>query len=125
MRWDDSTHTSPCAKCPYRKDAPLRLWHPDHFRTLLANDADPLGGAVYGCHNDRKREQSERRPCVGWLLDQKKRRVPSIRLRMVVMTSDAAMVCMESIHAAGLKLYGTIKSMCRANGVRPPTKRTP
>lgn len=118
MRWDDETHLTPCAKCPYRKDAPLRLWHPDEFRNLLRQDADPMNGRLFGCHNDGKKPKEEQRPCVGWLLDQKRRGTPSIQLRLALMRNEKAVMMYERISAAGLKLYRTIQAMCRANGVR-------
>lgn len=40
----------PCAKCPYRKDAPLAHWHAEHFTDLLAKSGDPMC-PVYLCHN--------------------------------------------------------------------------
>lgn len=124
MKWDDAGHRQPCAKCPYRKDAPLRLWHPDHFRKLLADDGNEFGGAVYGCHNDSKRAPADVRPCNGWLLDQRERGTPSIQLRLALRGNKAAQRAYASVTSAGLKLYASIKAMCRANGVRPPPKRT-
>lgn len=120
MRWDDSTHTKPCAKCPYRKDAPLKLWHPDHFRKLLADDADEFGGAVYACHCDGKKPATEVRPCVGWLLNQRERGTPSIQLRLALMGNQVAQQFYLGITSAGLELYDSISAMCRANGVRSP-----
>ena len=43
----------PCKSCPYRRDAPRKLWAPIEFAKLLADDASQLG-KVYGCHQERK-----------------------------------------------------------------------
>lgn len=115
MIWD---RTSPCASCPYRKDAPLKLWHRTEFERLLAADADPLNGAMYGCHEFNKRPPESHRPCAGWLLDQQRRGLPSIRLRLALISIPDARRCMEQLADAGLSLFRTIKAMCRANGVR-------
>lgn len=118
MDWTDESHRSPCAKCPYRKDAPLRLWHRDHFRKLLRDDENEVGGPLYGCHNDGKRPREEVRPCVGWLLDQRRRGTPSIQLRLALVGNKVAQDMYASISNAGLRLYTSIQAMCRANGVR-------
>lgn len=126
MKWDDESHLSPCAKCPYREDAPKELWSPLEFIQLLKNDRDEMNGKPYGCHNDGKAPKEKVRPCVGWLLDQKRRGTPSIQLRLALAFSAAARECYERIHSNGLKLYKSIEAMCRANGVPvsdPPKKK--
>lgn len=116
----------PCACCPYRKDAPLRHWDKAEFVDLLAADADPMGGAVYGCHNHAKLPPEERGPCVGWLIDQRERGVPSIKLRLKLTFGgkEAAEQFNEARAPEGVELYPSIKAMCRANGVRPPRGRS-
>lgn len=108
---------TPCAQCPYRKDAPLKLWDRVEFENLLEQDADPIRGHVFGCHKHRHQPKRERRPCVGWLLDQKKRGIPSIQLRLMLMKSEVARKHFARIHSKGLKLFRSIQAMCRANGV--------
>jgi len=51
----------PCSNCPYRKDAPLRLWDKYEFKKLLQYESDMIG-TVYKCH---KQNGSI---CVGWLM---------------------------------------------------------
>lgn len=117
----------PCACCPYRKDAPLRHWDRSEFVRLLAADADPVNGAVYGCHNHAKVAPAERGVCVGWLIDQRERGVPSIKLRLKLAFggADATAQFNEARPPEGVELYPSIKAMCRANGVRPRGGRSP
>lgn len=114
MIWD---RTSPCASCPYRKDAPLKLWHKSEFENLLRQDADPINGHLFGCHEFNRRDRSVHRPCAGWLLDQKRRGMPSIQLRLALMTKPDADKCFESANDGGVKTFRTLAAMCRANGV--------
>jgi hypothetical protein len=121
MKWD---RTAPCASCPYRKDAPIGLWHRSEFENLVAQDANEYGGALFGCHEFRKKPRSEHRPCAGWLLDQKRRHVPSIQLRLVLITNESARRCFEAVAPPkGVRLYGTIAEMCAAN-IRRRRRRT-
>jgi hypothetical protein len=115
MIWDRST---PCKSCPYRKDAPLKLWHRVEFLKLLHHDRNEVTGALFGCHEFNKRPSSQHRPCAGWLLDQKRRGVPSIQLRLALLKSPTAAACFNAASATGMKLFRTIQAMCRANGVR-------
>ena len=114
---------SPCASCPYRVDAPRKLWHRVEFENLLAHDGNELTGSQYGCHEFRKRDASEHRPCAGWLLDQKRRGIPSLLLRMTLMTKPEAAANFEKLDATGIPLFPSIKAMCRANGVRTPRRK--
>jgi len=119
MVWDIK---QPCKSCPYRKDAKLKRWHPVEFIRLLQQDqpipgTDVSMGSMFGCHEYNKRPPEEHRPCAGWLLDQKRRGVPNIPLRLTLGQNPAARACFEAISSAGLKLFRTIQSMCRANGV--------
>ena len=112
MKWD---RTVPCASCPYRRDAPRGLWHRSEFENLLAQDRDPLFGAEFGCHEFNRQPKSEHRPCAGWLLDQKKRDIPSIQLRLTLTRNPEALACFEKADPAGLPLFDSIEEMCRAN----------
>lgn len=52
----------PCGSCPYRRDTPPGVWHPDEYAKLPAYDLDtpdqPAG--VFLCH------QQDGRVCAGW-----------------------------------------------------------
>ena len=109
--------TSPCANCPYRVDAPRRHWDRSEFRKLLASEGTELG-VVYACHNHARVAPKDRGMCAGWLLDQKNRGIPSIRLRLVLSRNEPAREAFALVSSGGHKLFRTVKSMCRANGVR-------
>lgn len=66
---------SPCNNCPYRKDAPLKHWSIDEFKDLMKADSDMMG-ASYGCH------KNDGTLCTGFVMNQDKRGMPSIKLRM-------------------------------------------
>lgn len=103
----------PCGSCPYRVDVPVGTWHREEFENLLANDADELSGGVFGCHRFRLRPEKAE-VCAGWFLDQKRRGFPSIQLRLMLMRLAEQPVVTDGGH----ELYGTMKKMCLANGVR-------
>lgn len=109
---------SPCASCPYRTDAPLKMWHREEFENLLAQDADEQNGRIFGCHKYRNRPAEEQHFCAGWMLDQRKRRFPSIMLRLVFMRMGVTDEMLDEFNDGGHKLYESVKAMCLANGVR-------
>lgn len=109
--------SKPCTSCPYRKDAPIGLWDPVEFQNLLRQDADEMGGAVFQCHGEIKKESKDRKLCVGWLLDQRERGVPSIQLRIRLMTSSTALAEFEGASGEGIEIYPSIRAMCLVNGV--------
>ena len=106
----------PCASCPYRTDAPLELWSPEEFKDLLAKDREQMG-TQYGCHEFRKRK-SEAQVCIGWLINQRERNVPSIMLRLTLIRNESAQRCIQEA-TSPVPLYDTIEEMCEANGVEP------
>lgn len=106
----------PCKSCPYRVDVPVGFWHRSEFQNLLAHDANPYLGAVFNCHQDRLLPERRRRYCVGWLLDQRRRGLPSIQLRLSLRDNDDA-PALEELTDGGHELYGSIEELCAANGV--------
>jgi hypothetical protein len=102
---------TPCADCPYRKDAPLKLWDRAEFVDLLASERSQFG-KLYGCHKQNGNA------CIGWLLDQRKNGVGSIALRMRLITKPEAARQFEECHSGGAKMFVSVAAMCRANGVR-------
>jgi len=104
----------PCASCPYRTDAPLELWHREEFEKLLAAERTQWG-TQYGCHEFRKR-RDEAQVCIGWLISQRERNVPSIALRLTLIRSEEAQRCIKEASSPA-PLYETIEEMCEANGV--------
>ncbi len=104
----------PCASCHYRTDAPLELWSPAEFEGLLASERDMMG-KLYGCHEYNKR-RDEAQVCIGWLINQRERNVPSIALRMKLMKSPEACACIGEA-SSPVPLYESVEAMCEANGV--------
>jgi hypothetical protein len=113
---DDLTRTEPCATCPYRKSAPRALWHRSEFENLAQQDANEFSGHTFGCHSDKKKPEQEF--CVGWLLDQLRRGVPSIQLRFSLMKRPKVVNNLDALEDNLDAYYESIAAMCRANGVR-------
>jgi hypothetical protein len=117
---------TPCENCPYRLDAPRKLWHRSEFENLLATERDTFG-STFACHKTKDLPADRRGFCAGWLLDQKRRGVPSIALRLALSSmssgADAARAAYEAVTDGGHKLFKSVEAMCRANGVRPQRRR--
>lgn len=117
-RW---TQTKPCEACPYRRDAPTGVWDAAEFENVKAQDHD--FGNTFGCHLDATRPKEDWQPCVGWLADQKRRGVPNIPLRMMLMTTPGAVDVFEAVNENDPKLYASIEEMVAANaGKRFPSR---
>lgn len=97
----------PCNNCPYRKDAPLAYWSIQEFINLIEHDKQEFGG-VFQCH------KKDDHVCVGWLMDQDKRGLPSIALRIRLMHDKVTREYLDSLRSPS-KLYKGIKEMCIAN----------
>lgn len=109
----------PCAKCPYRVDAPRGLWDPHEFLQLYVNEMRQTG-ATYACHKYGKVEPAERSYCVGWLLDQRRRGVRNVGLRLRLAVVPEFGDELATLSDGGHELFPDIGSMCRANGVPVP-----
>jgi hypothetical protein len=108
VKWTTET---PCESCPYRRDAKLARWDRSEFKRLLAQDKDPMG-AMFACHGSARTEHAV---CAGWLLDQKRRDLPSIQLRLALTFKAEARRLLEVVTDKGHALYDSIKEMCDAN----------
>lgn len=122
---DIECEPKPCAKCPYRKDAPLELWSPEEFKGVLEQDKAVLGN-VFACHKHGKKMRAEKAAplCAGYVLDQVKRDIPSNALRLLLVRSgnpQRSMDRLKAVSANGLAMYETIEEMCSANGVTMTT----
>src|SRR5688572_26184695 len=109
--------TRPCDNCPYRMDAPRRHWDRAEFVGVLEAERSQFG-TVYACHKQRDLAPSERGFCAGWALDQRKRGVPSVALRILLIRSAEASAAFNAITDGGARMFRTVTAMCRANGVR-------
>lgn len=107
--------TSPCAKCPYRRDAPIGKWHRDHYQSVLDADANPLSGVVFMCHGHIKLPPEERGYCAGWLNDQKERGAPSIALRLRLGRDDETAAAFAAVSDGGHEVYESAKRMAEVN----------
>lgn len=99
--------TQPCGNCPYRTDAPVRLWAREEFADLMANEAAMLG-TTYGCH---KQNGSM---CIGWVMDQERRGFPSIMLRIKMSQENVTREYLDSLHSPA-PLYKNVRAMVKAN----------
>jgi ribosomal protein L37E len=109
--------TTPCSSCPYRKDVKTHHWDRKEFEGVLQAETTEFGG-IYACHKMKDIPNDQRGFCAGWLLDQKKRDLPSIRLRIALAQNPENTAALNAVHDGGHPLYTTVKQMCRANGVR-------
>lgn len=101
------TGTTPCNNCPYRKDAPLRLWDKKEFEQLLKSEAELLG-KVYGCHKNNGTV------CKGWLINQDKRRFPSVMLRLYMIKAKVDRSYLDKLDS-NVELFDTLEEMCYTN----------
>lgn len=103
---------SPCNNCPYRKDAPLKLWHKSEYEKLERSESDNWG-CVYGCHKNNGSV------CVGWLMNQERRNFPSLALRLKMIKQNITKEFLDSLHCVS-EMYASVKDMIQAN--YPSTK---
>lgn len=106
--------SEPCATCPYRKSVRRAFWSIVEYENLLANDAEPFG-AMFNCHGEAKKPKGEQRFCAGWLLDQRRRGVPSLLLRIKLWSDPTLAKHFESLKDLGRKMYASIEKMFEAN----------
>lgn len=98
---------SPCNNCPYRKDAPREHWSIEEFRGVLEGEAEPMG-KVYKCHKNNGQI------CVGFLMNQDKRGLPSISLRMALLSHGVEREYLDSLHSPS-GMFESVEAMCEAN----------
>lgn len=120
----DTAHESPCEACPYRQDAPVGVWAAEEYEKLLREDANTIGGSKFGCHLSSRGAEIWR-PCVGWLVDQKRRGVPSIQLRLSLFRSAPFSEYFERLNERMEGLYESILEMVKANVGRPFPNESP
>jgi hypothetical protein len=99
--------TSPCNNCPYRKDAPLKHWSIEEFIDLLAKEKDHFG-TVYNCH------KNDGSVCIGWLMNQDKRRLPSIALRLSLSRNNITREYLDKLKCKS-PMFDTVEEMCYTN----------
>jgi hypothetical protein len=97
----------PCKDCPYRCDAPLQQWDKSQFQRLLEVENDDMGN-TYLCH------RNDGAACAGWLLDQHRRHLPSISLRMKLAAHRVPHSWLEGL-SSPVPLYQSVQAMVEAN----------
>ena len=106
----------PCANCPFRKDAKLAYWHPAEYLMLgrIERTEGELGDKTFGCHKDKALPREDVEVCIGWLLHQRKRGVPSVSLRIQLATIPELLTQFEESEPGG-ELYESISELVRVN----------
>lgn len=99
--------TQPCSNCPYRRDAPLQLWHKSEYEKLLDLENDQLG-AIYNCHKNNGSI------CVGWLMKQDENNFPSIMLRISLSKNSITREYLDKLHSPS-PLYDSVEEMISVN----------
>lgn len=98
---------SPCGNCPYRKDAPLRLWSVEEFYLLTKNENSELG-AIYGCH------KKDGHVCRGFLMNQVERNIPSIMLRLDLIKEEVSKEYLDRLNCKK-PMFSSVEEMCEKN----------
>lgn len=104
---DTFSCTQPCNNCPYRKDAPLKLWHRSEFSKLLEEENKQFGG-LYHCHKNNGSI------CVGWLMKQLENGCPNLTLRMAIISKGVTAEYFDKLNSPS-PLYKNVRAMIRAN----------
>lgn len=93
----------PCVSCPYRRDVPSGVWHPDEYAKLPAYDAatpfQPPG--VFMCH------QVDGRVCAGWAGCHDGRELLALRLAVVLGTLTPDEVGETIDYVSPVPLFGS------------------
>ena len=97
----------PCDNCPYRTDAPLKLWHKEEYEKLLRYEKSEMG-TIYQCHKDNGSV------CIGWLMKQKEQNFPSMYLRMSLIKNKISPEYLDSLSSPS-PLYENVRAMIKAN----------
>jgi hypothetical protein len=113
----------PCDNCPWRKDAPTRYWHPDHFKDIWASCQDD-GTNMMLCHKTNEQtpeaRKSHRLICQGWL---RVMGFDAIGVRLAVIQGYASA---EEVNDRKVvptaTLYPSFAAMLEANGITPPRR---
>lgn len=103
----DFCKKQPCNNCPYRKDAPLRLWAVEEFEDLLESEKDMIG-KVYMCH------KKDGKACTGFVMMQDENNIPSIALRISLSRNEVTRAFLDMLNSPS-KMFKSIIQMSRAN----------
>lgn len=98
---------APCKDCPYRTDAPLKKWDKAEYEGLIKNEENVFS-PMYLCH------KKNGTGCKGWLMDQYRRNLPNMVLRMALIKNKPPLNYFEKLRSP-VKLYANITEMVNAN----------
>ena len=107
--------SKPCNNCPYRKDAPLRIWDVSEFIRLLQEDVKDANsenlGSGFGCHKQNGNT------CTGWIVTQLKSNNPSIMARIteLKLRLNGYAENLKKAMNEQSNLYGSLEEMVLAN----------
>lgn len=103
----------PCENCPWRRDAPPKYWHPDHFRSIWQNCQDD-GLRVMQCH--RSATTTAMLVCQGWA---RVLGTDAIGVRIALLQGDLTIE--ETNDVDGFDLF-TFEEMMVANDIELPPR---
>lgn len=105
-----NTKRRPCSTCPYLKSTPVGVWDQYEYDKLVAQDHE--FGSIFGCHLSESPKNAT--TCIGWLIDQKRRGIPNMKLRLRLMTDAIERKVFEGVDKSA-DTYESIEVMCEAN----------
>lgn len=109
----------PCGSCPYRKDVPAGVWHPEEYTKLSGfTPKDPRSVPAMGtflCHNH---EEKDRVLCRGWTFVE--RESPAVKLLVYLGRVEPDDVCQTP--RTPLFETGQEAALHGLSGVKKPTK---
>jgi len=110
----------PCDNCPWRKDAPVGLWHPSHFEDIWTGCQDD-GLRTMLCHKATALPEDERGrlPCQGWA---RVMGLDAIGVRLALINETLTLEEVEDRDTP--PLFESFEDMMEANGIPlPPRNR--
>lgn len=112
-------HSKPCSDCPWRRDAPVGHWHPDHFEQIWHGCQDD-GMEIMLCHKAAKLPEAERKnlPCRGWILVMG---FAAIGVRLLMSIGRITPSELEPTPKCP-ELYESFEAMVLAQGLEPPPR---
>ena len=108
-----ATKRSPCADCPWRKDAPVGFWHKSNFNKLWKNCQDD-GLRLMLCHKSRKSRKKQ--ICAGYAIVLG---YESIGLRLAAISGQFDP---NDYDANGIVLHPSFEAIMKAQGIRQPRR---
>ena len=86
---------------------------------IQRREENPTASSLFLCHKDKDKPAGQRGLCGGWMLDQRRRNIPSLALRMACITSkgDALATQLAEITGTG-DCYEDVDELIRLNLAR-------